>query len=115
MELFDGAGTKVGEPSVNGGAPIASGQRVQLNAPFRAVGQSDLAAGYARLEVLEGDGVIAYASVVDNNVASNDPTSVLMKEEVFGAEPFWLPVVAHQDGIGVRAGGPISACSTSTR
>ena len=100
LELFDGAGTKVGEPSVNGGAPIASGQRVQLNAPFRAVGQSDLAAGYARLEVLEGDGVIAYASVVDNNVASNDPTSVLMKEEVFGAEPFWLPVVAHQDGIG---------------
>ena len=38
--------------------------------------------------------------MVDNNVASNDPTSVLMKEEVFGAEPFWLPVVAHQDGIG---------------
>lgn len=100
LELFDGAGTKVGEPVVNGGAPIASGQRVQLNAPFRAAGQSNLAAGYAQLAVLEGDGVIAYASVVDNNTASNDPTSVLMKEEVFGAEPFWLPVVAHQAGTG---------------
>ncbi|MGV8039463.1 MAG: hypothetical protein AB2L07_05100 [Thermoanaerobaculaceae bacterium] len=100
LELFDGAGTKVGEPVVNGGAPIASGQRVQLNAPFKAVGQGNLAAGYAQLTVLEGDGVIAYASVVDNNTASNDPTSVLMKDEVFGAEPYWLPVVAHQGGTG---------------
>lgn len=100
LELFDGAGVKVGEPAVNGGAPIPAGQRVQLNAPFRAAGRSDLAAGYARLTVLEGDGVIAYASVVDNNPASNDPTSVLMKGEVFGARPFWLPVVAHQAGTG---------------
>jgi len=100
LELFDGAGTKVGEPVVNGGSPIPPGQRVQLNAPFKAAGQNDLAAGYARLEVLEGDGVIAYASVVDNNPASNDPTSVVMKGEVFGAEPSWLPVVAHLAGTG---------------
>lgn len=100
LELFDGAGVKVGEPVVNGGAPIGSGQRVQLNAPYKVLGKSNLAAGYARLEVVEGESVLAYASVVDNNTASNDPTSVLMKDEVHGQRPFWLPVVAHLAGTG---------------
>jgi sugar lactone lactonase YvrE len=100
LELFDSAGTKVGEPTVNGGAPIESGKRVQLNTPFKTLGQTNLAAGYAKLTVLAGDGVIAYASVVDNNAASNDPTSVLMKGQVFGLASQWLPVVAHQAGSG---------------
>lgn len=100
LELFDGTGTKVGEPTVNGGAPIESGKRVQLNTPFKTLGQANLAAGYAQLTVLAGEGVIAYASVVDNNAASNDPTSVLMKNQVFGLASQWLPVVAHQAGSG---------------
>lgn len=100
LELFDGAGTKVGEPVVNGGAPIEPGTRVQLNTPFKALGKTNLAAGYAKLTVLAGEGVISYASVVDNNAASNDPTSVLVKGQVFGLAPQWLPVVAHQAGTG---------------
>lgn len=100
LELFDGTGAKVGEPTVNGGAPIEPGKRVQLNTPYKTLGRTNLAAGYAKLTVLAGDGVLAYASVVDNNAASNDPTSVLMKGQIFGLASQWLPVVAHQAGTG---------------
>ena len=52
--------------------------RTQLQEPFaRIAGRDDLDACYASVEVEAGDGVIAYASVIDN--ATNDPTTVKMQ------------------------------------
>jgi CubicO group peptidase (beta-lactamase class C family) len=54
------------------------GARLQLQEPFaRIAGRSDVEAGYATVTVESGDGVIAYASVIDN--ATNDPTTVRMR------------------------------------
>jgi CubicO group peptidase (beta-lactamase class C family) len=56
---------------------IAAGGRVQLQEPFdRIAGRTDIDAGYVVVEVLEGNGLIAYASVIDNR--TNDPTTVPM-------------------------------------
>jgi hypothetical protein len=67
------------------GAELASRRRVlepyawlQLQEPFsRLAGRTDIDAGYAQIEVELGDGVIAYASVIDN--ATNDGTAISMK------------------------------------
>jgi len=51
---------------------------LQLQEPFsRLAGRTDIDAGYAQIEVELGDGVIAYASVIDN--ATNDGTAITMK------------------------------------
>ena len=51
---------------------------MQLQEPFsRLAGRTDVDAGYARITVESGDGVIAYASVIDN--ATNDGTGITMK------------------------------------
>jgi CubicO group peptidase (beta-lactamase class C family) len=51
---------------------------MQLQEPFsRLAGRTDIDAGYARIKVDSGDGVIAYASVIDN--ATNDGTAISMK------------------------------------
>ncbi len=56
---------------------IAAGKRIQLQEPFdRVAGRTDITSGYAVVEVVAGDGVMAYASVVDNR--TNDPTTVPM-------------------------------------
>ena len=50
----------------------------QLQEPFsRLAGRSDIAVGSAKVEVASGNGVIAYASVIDN--ATNDATAIAMK------------------------------------
>ena len=50
----------------------------QINRPFETVaGRSDIAVGYATVEVLDGEEVVVYASVVDNG--TNDPTTIPMK------------------------------------
>jgi CubicO group peptidase (beta-lactamase class C family) len=67
------------------GAELASRRRVlqpsewlQLQEPFsRLASRTDIDAGYARIEVEAGDGVIAYASVIDNT--TNDGTAISMK------------------------------------
>jgi hypothetical protein len=51
---------------------------LQLQEPFsRLASRTDIDAGYARIEVEAGDGVIAYASVIDNT--TNDGTAISMK------------------------------------
>ena len=56
---------------------IEGGDRVQLQEPFdRIAGRTDIDAGYAVVEILTGDGLVAYASVIDNR--TNDPTTVPM-------------------------------------
>ena len=51
---------------------------LQLQEPFsRLAGRTNVDAGYARIEIETGDGVIAYASVIDN--ATNDGTAISMK------------------------------------
>ncbi len=56
---------------------ISSGRRVQLQEPFdRIAGRTDITSGYAVVEIRDGDGVTAYASVIDNR--TNDPTTVPM-------------------------------------
>jgi hypothetical protein len=57
---------------------LEPGAWLQLQEPFsRLAGRTDIDAGYARIEVESGDGVIAYASVIDN--ATNDGTAISMK------------------------------------
>jgi hypothetical protein len=56
---------------------VAGGDRLQLNEPFdRLAGRSDIDSGYATVEITQGSGIVAYASVVDNR--TNDPTTVPM-------------------------------------
>jgi CubicO group peptidase (beta-lactamase class C family) len=57
---------------------LEPGGWLQLQEPFsRLAGRTDIDTGYARVEVESGDGVIAYASVIDN--ATNDGTAISMK------------------------------------
>jgi hypothetical protein len=69
--LFDGGGSQLGQYTVN----LNPGEYKQENRPFfTKAGLNSLAAGYARLTVVLGSGVIASASVVDNQ--TNDPTTM---------------------------------------
>jgi hypothetical protein len=73
VHLFDGAGQELATYDV----ALDAGEWKQENQPFkRKAGQSDMAAGFVRIEVLAGSGVIAYGSVVDNT--TNDPTTMEM-------------------------------------
>ena len=73
VELFDADGSLLSTTQ----RTIAAGDRVQLQEPFdRIAGRNDIASGYAVVEVLDGSGLSAYASVVDNR--TNDPTTVPM-------------------------------------
>ena len=58
---------------------VPAGLLVQDPRPYlQRFGRSDIAAGFARVDVASGSGVWAYASVVDN--ATGDPTTVEMKQ-----------------------------------
>lgn len=73
VELF-ASDRKVGEFAVG----LAPGEWKQDNRPFQVRGgQSAMGAGYAKVTVTSGSGVIALASVIDN--VTNDPTGVPMK------------------------------------
>ncbi|MBK9065165.1 MAG: PKD domain-containing protein [Acidobacteria bacterium] len=101
VELF-ASGSKLAEYAVN----LGPGEWKQDNRPFQARGgQSAMAAGYAKVTVTSGEGVIALASVIDN--ATNDPTGVPMK--IVGAGTITGTVVslsgAPVTGATVAAGG----------
>jgi hypothetical protein len=74
VELFDGAGAKLGDYPVT----LAAGQWSQPTQPFLNVAhQTAMDRGYAKITVQSGSGVFAFASVVDN--ITNDPTPVTMQ------------------------------------
>jgi hypothetical protein len=73
IRLFDTSGRRLAAPT----RTVAPGARLQLQEPFANIaGRDDIDAGYVTVTVEEGDGVIAYASVIDNT--TNDPTTVPM-------------------------------------
>ncbi len=76
VELFDGAGTKLGEYTES----LTPGQFKQKTRPFfnnASPQQTNMSRGYAKVTVLSGDGIVAYASVIDN--LTQDPTTLAMQ------------------------------------
>jgi hypothetical protein len=72
--LFDAAGNEL----TSRWRTLDPGAWIQLQEPFsRLAGRDDIDSGYAIVEVVSGDGVIAYASVIDN--VTNDGTAIAMK------------------------------------
>jgi len=73
VHLLDGSGTELTSFTMT----LPAGAWKQDNRPFsNRAGVSDLPAGYARIEVLSGAGIVAYGSVIDN--LTNDPTTMPM-------------------------------------
>ena len=73
IRLFDGDGVELATSH----RELAPHARLQLQEPFdRIAGRTDLDEAYATVTVESGDGVVAYASVIDNR--TNDPTTVPM-------------------------------------
>jgi CubicO group peptidase (beta-lactamase class C family) len=92
IDLFDGDGSPVTTVS----RTVPPETTVQLGRPFFELGgRSDILSGYAVVRVLEGQHILAYASVVDN--ATNDPTTIPMKTDV-GSPRSWVAAAAHADG-----------------
>ena len=74
IDLFDAAGGEIGSFEVE----LGSGEWHQEDRPFfNHASREDLDAASASVTVIEGDGVIAYASVIDNR--TNDATTVPMR------------------------------------
>jgi hypothetical protein len=74
VRLYDGEGNLLAAPT----RTLPAMTRIQLQEPFsRIAGRDDIGAGYATVTVMEGGGVVAYASVIDNS--TNDPTTIPMQ------------------------------------
>jgi hypothetical protein len=74
VELFDGAGTKIGEYPLT----LTPGQWSQATQPFLNVaGQTAMDRGYAKITVQTGSGVFGFASVISN--ITTDPTTIAMQ------------------------------------
>jgi CubicO group peptidase (beta-lactamase class C family) len=72
--LFDASGHEL----VSRWKTLEPGGWTQFQEPFsRLAGRADVDTGYAKVEVASGNGVIAYASVIDNT--TNDGTAITMK------------------------------------
>lgn len=73
--LYDASGGEL----VSRWKTLEAGGWMQLQEPFaRLAGRSDIDSGSAKVEVASGNGVITYASVIDN--ATNDGTAISMKK-----------------------------------
>ena len=74
VTLYDRLGGQVG----SFGVEVPPGETVQVNRPYqRRFSRSDIVGGFASIEVVSGDGVYPYASVVDNG--TDDPTTILAR------------------------------------
>jgi PKD repeat protein len=97
VALFDGGGVELGSYEVT----LAPGEWVQKTQPFYTVaGQTALEEGFAKVTVTSGEGVIAFASVIDS--LTNDPTTVAMVPDsgVANGGSTWVPLVSHGPGLG---------------
>lgn len=73
VELVDGAGNSLTSYDVT----LNPGDWKQENRPFfNKAGQTNMTRGYAKVTVSSGSGVVAVASVIDNQ--TSDPTTILM-------------------------------------
>jgi PKD repeat protein len=76
---------------------LSAGQWQQVTQPFKnKAAQTAMAAGYAKIAVNSGSGVLAYASLIDN--ATNDPTTVNPLVADSGTA-VWIPVGSHASGL----------------
>jgi hypothetical protein len=72
ITLVDAGGSDLTSWTVD----LAAGAWVQENRPFAAkAGTTSITGGYARVTVVSGSGILAYATVIDN--VTNDPTTVM--------------------------------------
>jgi len=71
LTLYDASGNQVWQDTHN----YPPGGFYQYQQPYLALG--GIASGYAKVKVNSGSGVVAYASVTDNN--TGDPTTITMK------------------------------------
>ena len=95
VTLYDSTGNPVGWTDTRDYDPA---QFYQYQQPYLAGGGID--SGYAVVTVNSGAGVVAYASVIDQN--TGDPTTINMKTGTAGATgPFayWIPAVIHKSGL----------------
>jgi M6 family metalloprotease-like protein len=77
LALYDGNGTLLWSGN-NESSAIAAGGFIQYLTPFQKYGgRNNLEHAYAKVTVISGSGIIAWASVVDN--ATGDPTTIFMK------------------------------------
>jgi hypothetical protein len=74
------------------------GEWIQENRPFeKYCNVADLDAGWARVEVLSGAGIIGYASIIDNR--SNDPMTIPLIPVGEGeSTDTWIPVASNLPG-----------------
>jgi len=92
VELFNGAGSKLTDYTVN----LTAGQWSQATQPFKNLaGQTAMDRGYAKITVQSGSGVFGFASVIDN--ITNDPTTVAMQTSALASA--WVPVASHASGL----------------
>ncbi len=93
VHLDDGDGTELTSYDVS----LEPGQWKQENQPFlKKAGMTDMAAGYAEIEVLSGAGIVSYGSVVDNT--TNDPTTMVPVLASAASASAWIPVASHAGG-----------------
>jgi len=80
VQLYSGSGSLLTSYQVT----LSPGELKQENQPFLSkAGQSNLESGWAKVTVNSGDGVVCYASVLDNVATGgqkpSDPTTIPMK------------------------------------
>ena len=77
--------------------PCNQASSVRKTRPFaNLAGRSDLVRGYAIVTVTSGAGVLAYASVIDNQ--TQDPTTIPMKGSAAEIGDGWVAAAAHAPG-----------------
>ena len=90
VELFSGAGVRL--HTFN--RTLSPGILKQQNQPFlNLAGQHNLETGRAVVTVTSGSGVLAYASVIDNN--TQDPTTIPMKSGDTEVRQGWVAAASH--------------------
>lgn len=93
VRLHDAAGRELAAAELS----LAPSEWRQLDRPFASLAsRTDLVAAWARVEVLEGGPVVAFATVIDN--VSNDPTARVAVPGTTAAPVVRVPMASHASG-----------------